>query len=162
MLATSQPIKKQLLQKQLIFVMLLSVVTTALADTRYCNERFGFCVSYPAQFKKEAGPDNGDGQAFYDAQGFSLIVSGMNNVMDYDLNGLLKSQRKDFDKITYQAQGKNWFVLSGYKNQTILYMKFYLNPQTINHLHLQYPKTLSRHYRDTVTRIVKSFTPGQL
>jgi hypothetical protein len=86
----------------------------------------------------------------------------MNNVMDYDLNGLLKSQRKDFDKITYQAQGKNWFVLSGYKNQSILYMKFYLNRQTINHLHLQYPKTLSRHYHDTVTRIVKSFTPGQL
>ncbi len=129
----------------------------AHAETQYCNERFGFCVQYPSDFKKEPEPANGDGQAFYDAQGFSLIVSGMNNVMDYTIDGLCKNQRRQFDKITYQARGKTWCVLSGYKNQNILYLKFYLNT-----LYLEYPKKLRSHYRNTVTRIVQSFTPSEL
>ncbi len=141
---------------------LCCIINNARADTRYCNERFGFCLNYPAHFKTAPASANGDGEAFYDDQGFSLIVSAINNVMDYDLNRLLHAQRQDFDSITYQAQGKNWFVLSGYKGQTILYMKFYLNLQTIQHLHLQYPKARAKHYRNTVTNIVKSFTPGEL
>ncbi len=145
-----------------IVITYMLLASAALADTRYCNERFGFCVSYPTQFKMHPAPDNGDGQAFYDEQGFSLIVSGINNVMDDDLDRLLKSQRKDFDQITYQARGKNWFVLSGYRQQSILYVKFYLNPQTIQHLQIRYPTVYAKHYRNTVTAIVKSFTPGEL
>ena len=150
------------LLKFICYALLFSIGMKAQAENRYCNERFDFCVSYPADFKKEAEPANGDGQAFYDAQGFSMIVSGMNNVMDYTLRGLLTSQRRDFDRITYQAKGKNWFVLSGYKGNTILYVKFYLNPQTINAFYLQYPKNLQTTYAPLVTQIVKSFTPGAL
>ncbi len=154
--------EKKLCQSVLLLAALSGVFTLAHADTRYCNARFGFCVSYPVDFKKEIEPANGDGQAFYDARGFSMIVSGMNNVLEYDLNSLEKSQHTAFDKITYQVRGKNWIVLSGYKKDTILYEKFYLNPQTINYLHLQYPKAMNTTYQTTVTQIVKSFSPGTL
>lgn len=128
----------------------------------YCNERYGFCVNYPSNFKKERPPDNGDGQRFNDGKGFLMIVSGINNGLDDNLKTEMASQSKDFDKITYQTYKNNWFVLSGYKGSNILYLKTYVGRSSINHLYIQFPSSQKNEYDNIVTKISKSFKSGNL
>jgi len=128
----------------------------------YCNERYGFCVNYPSNLKKERPPDNGDGQRFKDGKGFLMIVSGTNNALDDNLKTEMASQSKDFDKITYQTYKNNWFVLSGYKGSNIVYLKTYVGRSSINHLYIQFPSSQKNEYDNIVTIISRSFKSGNL
>lgn len=129
---------------------------------RYCNPRFGFCVDYPLGLVMEPEPTNGDGRRLHDSKGLVMIVSGINNVTDDSLESEMQSQRNDFDQVSYQAIGKNWFVLSGKKGDDILYRKTYIGAGTMHHLSLEYPFSLKRAYDPIVSRISRSFTPGEL
>lgn len=46
---------------------------------KYCNDRFGFCVHYPASLIKAASPENNDGSRFDNGNGLEMTVSGINN-----------------------------------------------------------------------------------
>ncbi len=128
----------------------------------YCNNRFGFCVEYPDFLVNDRSSANNDGRQFRDDQDFLMIASGINNILEDTVRSEMTSQSKRFDKITYQARGKNWFVLSGYKGSTILYLKTYVGRASINHLYLQYPLCNGSSYNDIVKVISRSFTPGDL
>jgi hypothetical protein len=129
---------------------------------KYCNDRYGFCIEYPKTLAIEPPPENGDGRRFHDEKGFLVIASGINNVLDDTLNGEMSSQSRDFDKITYRAKGKNWFILSGYKGSDVLYIKTYVGKGVINHLYIKYPSKRSGVYDEIVSRISRSFKPGDL
>lgn len=129
---------------------------------RYCNERFGFCVEHPGNLAVKPPPENGDGKEFYDGKGFSMSISGINNVIDNSLESQMIFQGKDFDKITYQTKGMDWYVLTGYKGPNVLYLKTYIGTSSINHLYIQYPSNQKMVYDDIVTDISKSFKPGNL
>ncbi len=128
----------------------------------YCNNRFGFCVKYPGNFKMKNPPANGDGQGFFDGKGFSMTVSGINNVMEDNLQTEMDSQSKGFDKITLKTKKNDWFVLSGFKKTDIVYLKTYVGKSSINHLYLQYPTNRKNEYNDMVSAMSKSFKPGDL
>ena len=119
-------IKKQLVIL-VIFVFLLCSATSVSSQnySRYCNDRYGFCVDYPSNLTMEPPPANNDGRRFHDSRGFMLIVSGINNVLENTIDTEMKSQSKDIDKITYRKKGKNWFVLSGYIGSDIVYLKLF-------------------------------------
>jgi hypothetical protein len=140
------------------------LIDPASAQTyqKYCNDRFGFCLVYPAHMDQEPPPVNNDGRVFYDRQGFRLTASGINNVLEDTLASERLSQERHFDLVSYRADGKDWYVLSGYKGDNIVYLKTYVGPGSINHLHLSYPARLQAAYADLVTRISRSFTPGNL
>jgi len=141
-----------------------SFVVLGRADDfqRYCNPRFGLCVDYPMRLVMEPESTNGDGRRLHDSKGFLMIVSGINNVTNDSLESEMQYQQKGFDQITYRAIWKNWFVLSGRKGDCILYRKTYIGTGTTNHLSLEYPISLKREYNPIVTRISRSFTPGEL
>lgn len=141
---------------------LLPLPSLAENYTRYCNDRFGFCVDYPVSFGMKPAPANGDGRIFYDDNGFRLIASGINNVLDDTPENELKNREKDFDTITYRKQEKTWYVLSGYRGNDILYVKSLVGKHSINTLYLQYPTAMKGDYDATVNHIVKSFLPGNL
>lgn len=128
----------------------------------YCNDRYGFCIEYPRDFIMEPPPENGDGRRFHDDKGFLMIASGINNVLDETLSEEMRSQSKDFDKITYRLKGKNWFILSGYKGSDVLYRKAYVGKGAMNHLYITYPVRQAKAYGETVTQISRSFKPGDL
>jgi len=138
--------------------------TLARADdfSRYCNGRFGFCVDYPTGLVLEPEPDNGDGRRFHDSAGFLMMASAMTNASDDTLEREMNSQAGGFDRITYQAKGKDWFVLSGSKGSHILYRKTYIGPGAVNRLYFEYPATLNKKYNPIVTKISRSFEPGDL
>lgn len=147
-----------------IVLALLYSVSSAYPEDfiQYCNPRFGFCIDHPRGLSKEPDPDNGDGRSFYDSNGFKLIASGINNVVDDTLATEMKLQSNDFLKITYRAKSENWFVLSGYIGPDIAYYKTYIGKGSINHLHIRYPAKVRAKYSDIVTKISQSFKPGDL
>ena len=146
----------------LIFVSICPLFADSQSYVRYCNDRYGFCVDYPGNLVMEPPPDNGDGRRFHDDTGFLVIASGINNVHDDTLSEEMSSQTKDFDKVTYRAKGKNWFILSGYKGSDILYRKAYVGRGAMNHLYIKYPSQYAKAYGETVTKISRSFKPGDL
>jgi hypothetical protein len=147
-----------------LFIFFVNYVPEAGAHeyARYGNDRYGFCIDYPSHFKMDPPPDNGDGRQLYDGQGFVLTASGINNALDDTLTSEMRSQTKDFDKVTYRTKGKNWFILSGYKGSDVLYRKTYIGSGAINHLFIQYPARRRAAYASTVTRLSRSFKPGDL
>lgn len=129
---------------------------------KYCNTRYGFCVNYPSYLSSDIPPQNGDGQKFFIKKGLTMTVSGSNNVLNYSLPQVMTSQKSEFDRITYQRQSKNYFILSGYKQGQIIYLKTYIGSGSINSLHLIYPSQLKTKYDRLITKISQSFQPGNL
>ena len=154
-------------QKVLYILAILLLLFTSQAYAQlpyksYCNTRFGFCVDYPATFGMGPAPTNNDGREFSDQDGFFMIASGMHNALDNSLIEEMKSQEEDFDKITYRVKKKNWFVLSGYKDNDILYLKTYIGKEYIYHLYIRYPTELKTEYNTLLSTISRSFKPGPL
>lgn len=129
---------------------------------RYCNARYGFCVSYPNHVGMAPPPENGDGKIFYDHDGLVMTVSGANNSLDNTLQTEMQSKSEDFDNITYRAKGKNWFVLSGYSSDNIIYLKTFVGNRSINRLIIKYPARLRAEHYEMVEEIARSFKPGNL
>lgn len=65
-------------------IVLLAAGLRAQESSTYCNNRFGFCVSYPAALKlSDDGPANGDGIILEAGQGMEVAISGSFNVMGW-------------------------------------------------------------------------------
>ncbi|HYW74450.1 MAG TPA: hypothetical protein VE961_25730 [Pyrinomonadaceae bacterium] len=132
---------------------------------KYCNPRFGFCVRYPASLVNDKAPENDDGRRFDNGNGLEVTASGINNAAKDTLAGEMRSARDGFDRVTYQAKGANWFVLSGLKKgatDAVVYLKTYIGRGSVNHLEITYPVPLKENYRTVVGNIARSFKPGQL
>jgi hypothetical protein len=148
----------------ILLVSLVGFVCPVRAEeyVNYCNGRYGFCACYPKHFGVEPAPVNDDGRRFYDGNGLTMTVSGINNALDDTLQSEMRSESKDFDKITYRAKGDNWFVLSGQKGANIVYLKTYAGKGSINHLYIGYPAGQKAEYDGIVARISRCFKPGRL
>jgi hypothetical protein len=129
---------------------------------KYCNDRFGFCLSYSASFQMDRAPENDDGRRFDNANGLVVTASGINNVSHDTIKSEMRAASDSFDRITYRAKGKNWFVLSGQKDDKIIYLKTFVGRGSVNHLVIEYPGPLKAVYRRAVGNIARTFKSGQL
>ncbi len=154
--------KKTMRILTILLLLFGSQVYAQSSQKTYCNSRFGFCVDYPTTFGMGPAPSNNDGREFSDRDGFFMIASGMYNALENNLRDEMQSQEKDFDRITYRVKKKGWFVLSGYKDNDILYLKTYVGEEYIYHLYIRYPVRLKAKYNTLVSTISKSFKPGSL
>ncbi len=148
-----------------IAILLLGFVSHANAQqayTKYCNERYGFCVGYPVHFGVEPAPTNNDGRVFYDAEGCSMRVYGSHNALEHSFKDEMSSEEKEFDVVTYRAAKSNWYVLSGYKDDDVVYIKTYMSKDKsiFYHLRISYPAKYKTEYNEIVSKASKSFTPG--
>ena len=111
---------------------------------------------------KETAPENGDGQRFDNGNSLVMTASGINNVSHDTLKSEMRSARDQFDRITYRAQGKNWFVPSGIKGDKVIYLKTFVGPGSVNHMVIESSVPLKDLYRKVTADMARSFTPGQL
>jgi hypothetical protein len=148
----------------LMMILLINNVTAVNAQEykRYCNPRFGFCVSYPSYFNISPESKNKNGRHFYDYNGFVMITYARNNTLDETLQTEMQFESKDFDRITYRRKRKTWYVLSGYKGSNILYIKTYVGKKSSNYLHIEYPIDKKTEYDKIVTKISRSFKRGDI
>ena len=145
----------------LIFL-LTSFPVFAQSFASYTNGRYGFSISYPSDFRMDPSPENDDGRRFTNNQGVSINVFGSNNVLDGSIQTTLESLKGELDHITYRTKGHNWFVISGYKGQEVLYIKVFLGKGASNQVWIQHPKTLTQQFSAATSKIVASFKPGNL
>jgi hypothetical protein len=155
-----------MMNKPLIFLLACLAGTANAAGHRtYCNQRFGFCADYPDSLTmapQEESGEGGHGRNFADSNGFTMVLYGYNNVDESTLASTKKGDEELFDTITYRKQGSNWYALSGYQGDNILYVKSWVGVGAINRLSLDYPTRLKTTYDGDVNYIVRHFRPGDL
>lgn len=114
--------------KSILLACLLAL--SPVKDQDYCNARFQFCITYPANFNGQGESGNGDGQTFISKDEKATIVAwGELQFDDEDqpsrgsLDAMMKSYLKDF-KVTYKVKKPTYFILSGTdKNGNFIYQK---------------------------------------
>ena len=132
----------------------------------YRNPRFGTSIEYPDTFRPGRPPENGAGLGFTAADGASFSVYGSHNASDDNLAALEAFVRKNFsggERVTYDARGPNWFVLSGTVGDKTFYDRHMLSHRgtIINAFQLLYPTRLQRAYDPIVTRMSRSLRAGR-
>ena len=82
--------------------------------TKYCNDRFSFCIEYPSRFKPGRPPENDDGLGFTSPDGSSKVLAfGSLAIEGFDkLDQEFELTTKDIN-VTYTLKNKNWFIFSG-------------------------------------------------
>jgi hypothetical protein len=160
--------------------LLLAVVATALTaglalfdcsaragDWRtYQNDRYGTTIDYPSTFKPQPPPDNDDGRVFKSADGADFRAFASYNALDFDLAQYRDDTIKKLDAgavVTYQADGNDWFVISGTKGDKVFYERHLLShgEHITEGFVITYPASLKQTYDPIVARMAKSFRPGK-
>jgi hypothetical protein len=147
--------------------MLFTAATAAAADTwlTYHNDRYGTTIDYPDFFKAQPPPGSDDGREFKSADGADFTVSALYNALDFDLAKYRNFIVHNLDPgaiVTYQANGGDWFVISGAKGADIFYQRHLLSHggQMTEDFDISYPAALKQTYDPIVARMAKSFRPG--
>lgn len=133
----------------------------------YENARFGYRLLYPAGvFRPQPAPDNSDGQTFVAEDGRAkIVVYGTYNDERFSpaeyRNTILK-EFQGYDQMDYSPRGRSWFVLSGFRGDTIYYQKvmFSCGNSIINVLSVTFPTAEKPFYEGLVERMEDNFKPG--
>lgn len=96
--------------------------------TTYQNKRYGYSLSYPSRvFTPQRTFEDAGGQVFVNANGSAKLVAyGALNDKKYtpaEYRKVILGEFQGYDQMDYSPQGKTWFVLSGYRGDTIYYQK---------------------------------------
>jgi hypothetical protein len=95
-----------------------------------------------------------------------LVVSGADNDEGFTLADYRKTILDEFggyDRLDYSPKGQSWFVLSGYRDETIYYQKvlFSCNGRIINALSVTFPAAEKAFYEGLIEIIEDGFRPGR-
>lgn len=131
----------------------------------YHNERFDFCVGYPANFLRPMGESmNHDGNTFANANGSSeMRVSGIFNVLEETINEAFESTTEggtyyeDERIITYKQQKGNWFVVSGKYYESIFYVRTVLIEDTFYTLYFEYHQSEADKFKEIIKTTTRDF-----
>ncbi|MBI4748693.1 MAG: hypothetical protein HY774_09390 [Acidobacteria bacterium] len=158
--------------KQLILGILLTLlpgITGVLSAGQlqykvYHNARFDYSISYPAKILFPQGEaTNGDGQRFLSKDGKAeLIVYGSHNALDQTLTDVFLDEQRRTEAhphrtVTYKLLKTDWFVVSGFEDETIFYQKTMLKRGIFKTFRITYPKTQKSTFDPITTVIAKSF-----
>jgi hypothetical protein len=152
----------------LLALLVTGAAGAALAQSwrTYHNERYGTTIEYPDYFRPGNSPDNNDGLAFTSLDGARFSVFASYDALDFDLAGYQDSIVKNLavgKVITYQAHGRDWFVISGTAGTDDVFYERYLlshGGEMAEGFVMSYPRRLKRKYDPIVARMSKSFRPG--
>ncbi len=134
----------------------------------YTNERFGYRLVYPDRwFESEPETEEGDGRAFVTPDGRArIVVFGAHNTQALSLRDYRATVLEEFggyDELTYSPLGKTWFVLSGFRGNTIYYQKvmFSCAGRIVNVLSISFPTEEKPRFAPMIEEIEDRFRPGR-
>lgn len=138
----------------LLLVLGVSAQSSIKYETYY-NQRFDYCMEYPASFTKGIEPTNGDGLSFHHKKLDSSISTYDALQMPREtLQSLFEAEQKK-TKSTYSAlkEKQNFFVLSGFveENGHIFYRRATLKNDVFLTVIYEYPSN-QRSYFDKVIK----------
>ena len=151
----------------------LALVVSSTAGTAAANwalqtdRELGFRYSYPAEV---FSPIEGDGKPYFHyfaspSSEAKFLVGGWNNARGQSPEGLkrwLIENVGGYDETTYRPRGRSWFVLSGYRGDSIYYEKvmFSCGGSLVNVFAITYPVEQRDMYDPIVERMEDTFRPG--
>ena len=120
-----------------------SVSVHEIKYATYQNVRYRYSICFPPDLlEPQPESDNGDGRSFVGANGSELSVWGSYNVFDETNESAKEEDKSNFlDRgfaITYEFIGKDWYVLTGNKGDTIFYRKSFVYPDKIVSFEITY------------------------
>ncbi len=129
----------------------------------YKNSRYGFSISYPSFLTETDYPANGDGVMLQTFDGsVSLVVSGGNNIMNYNIKDLYNEAIKTTPNVVYKSLANNSYVISWAEGGYNFYSKTALGTGSINTFTLKSPSGDAKVFDGVTTTIYNSFKTGDL
>ncbi|MBY6115778.1 hypothetical protein KUW09_15425 [Mameliella alba] len=129
--------------------------------------RFDVHADLPGGYDMGPRPGNDDGRAFFYADGAEIRLWG-GWVMDSlaaERRSRLGFYLADGARVTYEASGRDWFVLSGYDGDVIFYLRVEQGrtcggEEALAYLELRYPEHLRSTYDPRIGGIAGSLGFG--
>lgn len=123
---------------------LLTVLLAPPTYRTYHNARFGYRIDYPADFKPQPEPTNGDGRRFVSPDGQTVLTAYAGyQVLDGGLAEYRKMARERWQEqhatLVLDQKTSTGFVLSGTVKGRIFYEKTVLKDSTLTTFEWQYP-----------------------
>jgi len=131
------------------------------AFTTYRNPNYNLSINIPEYLIKYSLTDGKDGHGFKYSDGFDMKVYGNNNenLSNISVSEAYSNELKKYESVTYKVLKTDWFVISGYDNGQIYYIKKYILKNHSITLFILMPKNLKEKYDNIVTDASKSFRP---
>lgn len=101
-------------------------------QNQYCNARFDYCIDYPSSLTPRPESENGDGRIFVNQKGIECLrvwgslngdAEGNPQSLEEKLNEMKAAKKSEGYSITYQSLNKNYFILTGKKQDKLFYQK---------------------------------------
>ncbi|WP_157698944.1 hypothetical protein [Bernardetia litoralis] len=132
---------------------MFSFLASCSSQSEYCNERFEYCLNYPAAFEPFGSSKSGDGQIFYiDGGKIELLVWGSVNGQKRTLE-----QEKQYISqnrtVEYQTIKSKFFVISGFENGKVFYLRTEKTQNGFRSFEIRYPKEEKETYDKFVEKI---------
>ena len=150
----------------------LLLINAAQAEVwkRYTNERFGTSVEVPAAFTAQPPPANNDGRTFVSKDGNARILVYGSNAPSVVVESfaayrdwVADQETKDGLRVSYRANGPDWFALSGATGSKVVYQKVVAgcsDRSIAHHVRIEYPSSQKASYDPVVTRVAQSLRAG--
>ena len=134
----------------------------------YKNARFGYSLYYPsALFEADPPPENGGGLTLTSEDGSAKsVVFGVHNSEDLspkEYRRILLEEFGGYDRLDYSPVSKSWFVLSGYRGETIYYQKvmFSCRNKVVNVFSVNFPTAEKPYYERLIEIMEDNFKTGR-
>lgn len=122
-----------------------------------------------AETDGEAGEDNADGSSLtllsQDGESKIVVFGALNEdgISPREYRKILLEEFGGYDKLDYQPIGKTWFVLSGYRGDTIYYQKvmFSCGNRVVNVFSINFPTAEKSFYERLVEIMEDNFRTGR-
>ncbi|WP_338790098.1 hypothetical protein [Bernardetia sp. MNP-M8] len=137
-----------------LFLFLFPVlISSCSTQSTYCNERFEYCLDYPAVFEPFGSSKSNDGQIFYiDGGKIELLVwgsvNGQNRTLEQEKQYISQNR-----KVEYQTINSNFFVISGFENGKVYYLRTEKTGTGFRSFEIRYPKEEKETYDKFVEKI---------
>ena len=167
----NSPIQATIFRSVLVGVALAVALPATAGASRWALQTdpgIGFRYSYPVE---AFSPLEGDGKPYFHyfaspSSDAKFLVGGWNNTRAQSPEGLkrwLIENVGGYDETTYRPRGRSWFVLSGYRGDSIYYEKvmFSCGGSLVNVFAITYPVDQRNLYDPIVERMEDSFRPGR-
>lgn len=129
----------------------------------YFNTRYEYYVDYPASFVPQGEAMNRDGQVFLSPEKDAelrvyarICIDNVDDTPAHYLDGAKAEEKKGEHSLNYQAKGKDFAVISGYRKDKVFYNKVLTDGTWCTTMEFSYAKTQKAKYDAMVGRIANS------
>ena len=131
----------------------------------YHNQRFGYRIDYPADFRPQPEPDNGDGRRFLSADGQMVLTAYAGyNALDGGLATDRRIARQSWQEkqatFTLDQLTRTGYVLSGQVRGRIFYEKVVLKNNTLTTFLWEYPAAQKAAMDAVIQHTIQTLQPS--